>query len=201
MINLIRKDFFLLRGVMFTWIVGYTIFILINFSSTALKFLPVFMVFFLLASALALDDRYNVDPFYCSLPLKRSTIVIARYAFSFLLMFAGLLLNWLASRFIPGQSLSLRAIFYIFSGAAFLLVLFFPLNYRFGFRLENEPFKILGSLLAIAAAIFGLVTLILRAGIDFGRIRYLEFYLALILSGMTAFSILLSIAFFRRREW
>ncbi len=201
MISLIRKDFYLLRGVMFTWIVAYIIFIVIDFSSVMLRILPVFMVFFLLASALALDDRNNLDPFYCSLPLKRSTIVIARYAFSFLIMFAGLMLNWLASRVIPGQPLSLRAIFYTFSGAAFLLVLFFPLNYRFGFRLENEPFKILVTLLAIAAIIFGLVTLILRAGLDFGRIRYLELYLALILSGMTAFSILLSIAFFRRREW
>ena len=89
------------------------------------------MVFFLLASALALDDRNNLDPFYCSLPLKRSTIVIARYAFSFLIMFAGLLLNWLASRVVPGQPLSLRAVFFTFSGAAFFLALFFPLHYPF----------------------------------------------------------------------
>jgi hypothetical protein len=201
MIRLIIKDFYLLRGAMFIWIVAYAYFYLIHSSSALLRFVPVFMVFFLLASALALDERNNLDTLYCSLPLKRSTIVIARYAFSFLIISAGLLLSWLASRVVPGRPLSLRAVFATFAGAAFFLALFFPLNYRFGFRFENEPFKILGTLLAIAAVIFGLVTLVLRAGIDFGRIRFLELYLALILSGMTAFSILLSIAFFRRREW
>jgi len=201
MISLIRKDFYLLQRAMLIWIVAYIAFIAVNFSSPLLKIVPVFMVFFLLASALAMDDRNNLDPLYCSLPLKRSTIVIARYVFSFLIMFAGLLLSWLASHVVPGKPLSLRAIFATFLGTAFFLALFFPLNYRFGFRLENEPFKILGALLAIAAVLFGLVTLILRADIDFSRIRYLEFYLALILAGMVSFSLLLSIAFFRRREW
>jgi len=201
MINLIRKDFYLLRGAVFIWIVAYIFFIVINLSSAVLRIVPVFMVFYLLAAALAMDDRNNLDSLYCSLPLKRSIIVIARYAFSFLIISAGLLLSWLASHVAPGQPLSLRAVFLTLLGAVFFLAVFFPLNYRFGFRLENEPFKILGTLLAIAAAIFGLVTLILSADIDFGRIRYLELYLALILSGVVALSILLSIAIFRRREW
>jgi len=201
MIRLIIKDFYLLRGAMFTWTVAYVIFILINSSSAFLGFVPVFMVFFLLASALALDDRNNLEPLFCSLPLKRRTMVVARYAFSFLIMSVGLLLSLLASHVVPGRPLSARAVFLTFSGAVFFLALFFPLNYRFGFRLENEPFKILGTLLAIAAVLFGLVTLILRAGIDFRRIRYLELYLALILAGVVAISLLLSVAFFRRREW
>ena len=201
MIHLIIKDFYLLQRAVFTWIVAYSFFIVIDFSSTLLRIIPVFMVIFLLASALAMDDRNNLDPLYCSLPLKRSVIVIARYAFSFLIISAGLLLSWLVSHMVSGRPISLRAIFATFAGAAFFLALFFPLHFRFGFRLENEPFKILGALLAIAAVIFGLVTLIIRAGIDFGRIRCLELYLALILAGMVAFSILLSIAFFRRREW
>jgi hypothetical protein len=200
-ISLIRKDFYLLQRAMFTWIVAYSFFILINLSSASLRVVPVFMVFFLLASALAMDDRYNLEPLYCSLPLKRSTIVIARYVFSFLIVSTGLLLSWLASHVVPGQPISLRAIFFTFSAAAFFLAIFFPLNYRFGFRLENEPFKILGVLLTIAGVIFGLAMLILRADIKFSQICYLELYLVLILTGVVAFSILLSIAFFRRREW
>jgi len=201
MIRLIIKDFYLLRGAMFIWIVAYIGFYVINSSSALPRFVPVFMVFFLLASALALDDRNNLDPFFCSLPLKRSTMVMARYAFSFLIMFAGLLLSWLASRIVPGQPLSLRAVFAAFAGAAFLLALFFPLHFRFGFRLEDEPFKILGALLAVAAGLFGLVALILRAGIQFSEIHHLEIYLVLVMTGVVTFSILLSIAFFRRREW
>ena len=42
MINLIRKDFYLLRGAMFTWIVAYIIFYVINSSSAVLRYRPRF---------------------------------------------------------------------------------------------------------------------------------------------------------------
>ena len=60
---------------------------------------------------------------------------------------------------------------------------------------------ILGALLLVAAVFFGLAMLILYAGAELRRIRYLEVLALMLLSAAVPLSLLLSIALFRRREW
>jgi hypothetical protein len=93
---------------------------------------------------LFLEDRYKTEAFYASLPLKRSTIVLARYVLTALLSLAGvvfvflygyLLTSLVKLRWIVIDLRSLLSIegmtgFVLF--IAFLAALYFPFYFRHG---------------------------------------------------------------------
>ena len=111
---------------------------------------------------LFLEDRYKTEVFYASLPLKRSTVVLARYVLvGFLALVSaawtfvhGYLLNSVVKlRFIR---IDLRSLFSVegiagyFFFAAFLAALFFPFYFKLGLGLGALIFAVvclaLGSL-------------------------------------------------------
>jgi hypothetical protein len=115
---------------------------------------------------LFLEDRYKTEAFYASLPLKRSTVVLARYVLTALLSLAGgifvffyayILTSVVKLRFIKIDLKSLLTFggitgFVLF--IAFLAALYFPFYFRHG--LGRGSFIFAAVLLALGIVVTGL---------------------------------------------
>jgi hypothetical protein len=114
---------------------------------------------------LFLEDRFKTEVFYASLPLKRSSIVLARYVLTALLSLAGLtfvffygylLISVVKLRWI---AIDLRSIFNVegITGfvlfTAFLAALYFPFYFRHG--LAKGSFIFAAVLLGLAIVLAG----------------------------------------------
>jgi len=112
-----------------------------------------------------LEDRYKTETFYASLPLKRSSIVLARYvltallslaSLAFVFFYAYLLISVVKLRWI---AIDLRSIFNVegLTGfvlfTAFLAALYFPFYFRHG--LARGSFIFAAVLLGLALVLAG----------------------------------------------
>jgi ABC-2 family transporter protein len=186
---------------------------------------------------LFLEDRYKTETFYASLPLRRSSIVLARYILTGLLSLAGLafvfLYGYLLTSVVKlrwmtidlGSLLSLDGITGFALFTAFLAALYFPFYFRHG--LAKGSFIFAAVLLGLAIVLAGAERLaanvlhltetlftaeflkdpglgIVRA---IGTVRDsagLPLFVGaafILLAGMLAVSIRLSIRFYQKREF
>jgi hypothetical protein len=105
------------------------------FVNAALTFSMVF-------SILIIDDKYRVEPFFISLPLKRRKVVYARYLSSGFIIFLGLLFyfftSFLLDSFIPIDIVDFMPLISPEGAAVFLIpavlltLIFLPMYFRLG---------------------------------------------------------------------
>lgn len=197
MLRLILKDFYLMLGVLpvFAAAIGFMVLINISKPSPIIALFPILMAFAMVGSIIALDDKYKLDGLYCSLPLKRSVIVFAKYISTGIIILAGIGLSFAAGLFFPKPILTLKGAFYVFSSFALFFSVLFPMNYRFGFHMEMEPGK-------IAIVVF-LIIFTLAMIFTFTRLRgdNIEIYLSLFVIAFVYVSVKLSVYFYKTRDF
>jgi len=143
MLKLCRKDVLVTRvfwiPALFAYIVISTAFyergLIFIFINAVLTFSMVF-------SILIIDDKYRVEPFFISLPLKRRKVVYARYLSSGFIIFLGLLFyfftSFLLDSFIPIDIVDFMPLISPEGAAVFLIpavlltLIFLPMYFRLG---------------------------------------------------------------------
>jgi hypothetical protein len=123
----------------------------------------------LVALTLVVEDRYRTEVLFCSLPLKRSTIVRSRYLLSALLVLFGGLLVFGYRHFLcslvkfkalgnnPFPHLTLEEPAGFMTLAVCLVCLFYPLYFRFG--LGKGAFLLTVILLGLLITTIGITAL------------------------------------------
>lgn len=197
MLRLILKDFYVMKAVLPGIGAMLILLIVINISkpSPVLSLVPILISFFLIANALALDDKYKMESLYCSLPLKRSIIVNSKYFSTAIIILAGIILSFLIGWFFPEPILTLKIAFYIFFFFSLFFSVLFPISYRFGLQLEMEPLKIAVVLFLVAFAI-ALPILLIKTRRNIGILL-----LSLFLVVFVFVSNRLSLYFYKKRDF
>jgi hypothetical protein len=167
MLKLCAKDFVACR---WWWLLVIAVFLLYwTFpfrSSLALMLGAVVLTSGWIAVALTLEDRYRTEAFYCSLPLRRSTIVLGRYVLAGILAPAGGILVFLYAHLLNsvtlfGPTKIALAPFLTVEGVttfvlfmAVLVSLYLPFYFRYGLGRGTLAFA--AAVLVLAAGIAGL---------------------------------------------
>lgn len=197
MLRLIIKDFYMMLNALpaFGVIVAIAVVVNISKSSPIISFFPILLSFGMVGSIISIDDKYKLDSMYCSLPLKRSAVVYAKYVSTAIVILAGLALSFASGMFYPGHTLTVKGAFYVFSSFALFFSVLFPMNYRFGFQMEMEPGK-------IVAVVF-LIVFTLAMIFTFTKLRgdHIVIYLSLFVVAFVFASIKLSVYFYKRRDF
>lgn len=156
------------------WIPSLAIYIIIAASyfrgSIPFLLVNVFLTFACVVLTPVLDDKYRVDAMFCSLPVRRSEVVLARYLASFALILLGLLLylalgnalgalfSGYTARALPSVSLAGVLIFLILTIG--LTLLFLPLYFGLGLGRAALAFPVaLAVTVAVLWALFRLISL------------------------------------------
>jgi hypothetical protein len=162
-------------------------------------------------SILIIDDKYRVEPFFISLPLKRRKVVYARYLSSGFIIFLGLLFyfftSFLLDSFLPIDIVDFMPLISPEGAAVFLIpavlltLIFLPMYFRLGLG------KALLFFPAVIMAGIG-VFWILLLGVNKLEKLYKAFgapltiFIAvLVLSSLVFASIIISIRFYSRKEF
>jgi len=226
MLRLCRKDFIACRWFWLLALVVYFLYGVISIKQdVAFMAVGVALLLGLVALTLVVEDRYRTEVLFCSLPLKRSTIVRSRYLLSgFLVLFGGLIVfgyrHFLYSldkvkalSTNPFLHLTLEELLGFVTLAAFLICLFYPLYFRYG--LGKGAFLFTVILLGLLITTIG-ITALLSSWFDTGDLFTLRSIAKvkdllgppLFLLGAVAlnlaivfFSIRLSIRFYDQRDF
>ncbi len=225
-LKLIRKDF-VLSWTMPLWMAGsLALNVIIQYSEQTL---PIFSLVFgsLIAGFLPVmisgrEDRYRTNAFTCSLPVRRSQIVLARYLVGVALYPAWVvccvLLAWpFSGRSFPVEMLQPQTLATGFAVLVLTIAALTPLMLRFGFMgflFALIGLQVLGLLVLVAAPRLGLRNGILaiedavkaigpglrmlRASM--GSAAYYSAAFATV-AAIFSLSCLLSCALYRRRDW
>ncbi len=171
MLRLCRKDFIACRWFWLLALVVYFLYGVISIKQdVAFMTVGVALILGLTTLTLVVEDRYRTEIFFCSLPLKRSTIVRSRYLLSGLLvLFGGLLIfgyrhflcslikvKTLSPNPFPHSTLEDPAGFITL--AVSLVCLFYPLYFRFG--LGKGAFLLTVILLGLLITAIGITALL-----------------------------------------
>jgi len=212
MLKLCRKDVLITRvfwiPALFAYIVISTAFyergLIFIFVNAALTFSMVF-------SILIIDDKYRVEPFFISLPLKRRKVVYARYLSSGFIIFLGLLFyfftSFLLDSFIPIDIVDFMPLISPEGAAVFLFpvvlltLIFLPMYFRLGLGKALLFFPVV---IMVGAGVFW----ILLPGVNKLEKLYNTFGAPLIifiaflaLFSLVFASIIISIRFYSRKEF
>jgi len=212
MLKLCRKDVLITRvfwiPALFSYIVISTAFyergLIFIFVNAVLTFSMVF-------SILIIDDKYRVEPFFISLPLKRRKVVYARYLSSGFIIFLGLLFyfftNFLLDSFLPIDIVDFMPLISPEGAAVFLIpavlltLIFLPMYFRLGL---GKALLFFPAVIMAGTGIFW----ILLPGVNKLEKLYkalgapLTIFIAvLVLSSLVFASIIISIRFYSRKEF
>lgn len=186
-----------MKGVLPVFAAAVGFLVLVNLSKPApiLALFPILLSFAMVGSIIALDDRHKLDGLYCSLPLKRSAIVYAKYISTAIIILLGIGLSFAAGLFFPDPILTVKGAFYVFSAFALFFSVLFPMNYRFGFHMEMEPGKI--------AVVVVLIIFTLAMIFTFTKFRGNNIigYLSLFVMLFVYVSVKLSVYFYKNRDF
>jgi len=215
MLKLCRKDVLITRVF---WIPALFSYIVIStaFYERGLIFILVnaVLTFSMVFSILIIDDKYRIEPFFISLPLKRRKVIYARYLSSGFIIFLGLLFyfftSFLLDSFIPIDIIDIvdfkplitpegAAVFLI--PAVLLTLIFLPMYFRLGL---GKALLFFPAVIMAGTGIFW----ILLPGVNKLEKLYKAFgapltifITVLVLSSLVFASIIISIRFYSRKEF
>jgi ABC-2 type transport system permease protein len=204
MLRLVLKD--ILVGVIGNW---WLIFLWLFFVFVE-KILPItagVISMILISASIGYDENAKIDTLYSSLPIKRSTYVLAKYLSTYSILVGVLLLTFLLqlifSKFpFTGSHpvISIRSIFYLFVPLTLLFSFYFPIHFRIGSSVEKKIiFIVIIVLLSILVSAI-LLLVMASAEIDVFKIRYIYLYLSMIMIFFWVASMGLSIKLFAKRD-
>lgn len=212
MLKLCRKDVLITRVF---WIPALFAYIVIStaFYERGLIFIFVnaVLTFSMVFSILIIDDKYRVEPFFISLPLKRRKVVYARYLSSGFIIFLGLVFyfftSFLLDSFIPIDIVDFRPLISPEGTAVFLIpvvlltLIFLPMYFRLGL---GKALLFFPAVIMAGTGVFW----ILLPGVNKLEKLYKAFgapltiFIAvLVLSSLVFASIIISIRFYSRKEF
>ncbi len=212
MLKLCRKDVLITRVF---WIPALFAYIVIStaFYERGLIFIFVnaVLTFSMVFSILIIDDKYRVEPFFISLPLKRRKVVYARYLSSGFIVFLGLLFyfftSFLLDSFIPIDIVDFMPLISPEGAAVFLIpvvlltLIFLPMYFRLGLGKALLFFPVV---IMVGAGVFWIllpgVNKIEKLYNTFGA-PLIIFIAFLALLSLVFASIIISIRFYSRKEF
>ncbi len=162
----------------------------------------------ILFQALLLDDQYKTGPFFLSLPLKRSTIVLARYLLvAVVIAFMPVLsytLNVLLNSLFPLHfdqvypfSKFIRAQFSV----AFFVSLAYPVHFRYGSNLEGGMKAIAILFTGTFLLILGLAMLFIHLNFNPMKIDNFFLYMSVLIILLLTISMIISLRVFNKRDF
>lgn len=203
MYALLRKDLLLLRSKVLQFIYVLGIWLVISSTSiyTLLQLFPIFTSVMIVVTLLSESEKSRSNYMLCSLPLKRSTIVYARYLMDVSLIILGILGSYAVGLFCPNPLLTpafALIILFLILSCFFIL---YPIYYLLGFSVVSHVKQvIIGSIIIIITIGLG-VDFLIRNNINPFAIPNISLYCSLLLPFQAYFSIILSLRFFRRQEF
>jgi len=174
-------------------------------------FVNAVLTFSMVFSILIIDDKYRIEPFFISLPLKRREVVYARYLSSGFIILLGLVLyfftSFLLDSFIPIDIVDFMPLISPEGAAVFLIpvvlltLIFLPMYFRLGL---GKALLFFPAVIMAGTGIFW----ILLPGVNkieklykaFGALLTI-FITVLVLSSLVFASIIISIRFYSRKEF
>jgi ABC-type transport system involved in multi-copper enzyme maturation permease subunit len=204
MLRLVLKD--ILVGVIGNW---WLIFLWLFFASVE-KILPItagVISMILISASIGYDESAKIDTLYSSLPIKRSTYVLAKYLSTYSILVGVLLLTFLLQLILTLFSftgshpvITMRSIFYLFFPLTLLFSFYFPIHFRIGSMVEKKIiFIVIIVLLSLLVTAIGFLVIV-SSEIDIFKIRYIYLYLTMIMIFFLVTSIGLSIKLFAKRD-
>ncbi len=143
MFRLCLKDFYVNRSLPLVLAVIFSFYFVLFFLMEQLIIEPTLFIFIVTLILMYTDEKYKTDTLYCSLPLKRSTIVLARYVSLLLTILVGIGLvfiftflmkkSWPMGFPPPPEGWTATNWFSVFFPLALIFSIFFPLYFRFGY--------------------------------------------------------------------
>lgn len=203
-LRLVLKD--ILVGIIGNW---WLIFLWLMFAYME-KSLPIatgIIAMLFISTSIMYDENAKIDNLYCSLPIKRSTNVLAKYLSTYSILVGVLLLSTLFQLILtifslPGSHrvITIEGIFYLFFPLTLLISLYFPVHFKIGSMVEKKViFIVIVVLSAICLAAIGLLV-IYSLEIDVFKIRHIYLYLTMIMIFFLVTSIGLSIKLYSKRD-
>ncbi len=203
MLNLILKDVMLLKKAVL-WIVGLWIYFMISVKGIGVHYLA---ISFLMASQpMSQDERNKTESLLVSLPVKRSSIVIARYVYTLLVIAVVVAVTYFASRllniFFPADFAKVITLKGLLAGqlaVMFFLSLAYPLFFRYGSHLETGIKVIVISLMVILGSVIILSIILTNLGLNIFNIKLVYNFLAMCVFMAASFGV--SLVIYKRREF
>jgi ABC-2 type transport system permease protein len=204
MLRLVLKD--ILIGIIGNWwlIFLWLFFVLIE------KILPIttgIISLILISASIGYDESAKIDTLYSSLPIKRSTYVLAKYLSTYSILVGVLLLTLLLQLILTIFSfhgslpvITIRSIIYLFFPLTLLFSFYFPLHFKIGSMVEKKIiFVVIIVLLSLLLTAIGFLVIV-SFEIDVFKIRYIYLYLAMIMIFFLLTSMGLSIKLYNKRD-
>jgi len=140
MVNLILKDIFLVKKVML-WVMGLWLFFMIAARGFGLQYMVVTLL--IAAQPMSVDEKNRTDVLYCSLPVKKSTIVYSRYLAALFTFVGVVAVCFLVFSIIENLGLPARTVIFppisvqqFFTVTIFITLFvsgFFPFYFKYGY--------------------------------------------------------------------
>jgi hypothetical protein len=204
MLRLVLKD--ILVGIIGNW---WLIFLWLMFAymEKSLPYATGIIAMLFISTSIMYDENARIENLYCSLPIKRSTYVLAKYLSTYSILVGVLLLSTLFQLILtifssPGslRVITIEGIFYLFFPLTLLISLYFPVHFKIGSMVEKKViFIVIVVLSAICFAAIGLLV-IYSLEIDVFKIRHIYLYLTMIMIFFLVTSIGLSIKLYSKRN-
>ncbi len=164
MLNLIFKDLLVQKKtLLFIFVYALLLIFIMQGSDTYSAFISTFFCYMLIMTSCAYDDKSRADVLFNSLPVKRSTIVWAKYlsVFVYMLLITGIYSIIKAAVYLIGQPLLLPALSaegFVggFLAVSLLSALYFPVYFKFGYMKSRIFNFILFFLLFFGITVFGI---------------------------------------------
>lgn len=100
MTGLLKKDYFLLKSNLKTYIIVVLFYIILGFVSDNASMIASMLIMLFAMQAittLSWDDNAKWEPYALTMPVSRHLLVLAKYIFSFLLVITGVILSTISS--------------------------------------------------------------------------------------------------------
>jgi len=203
MFSLILKDFMLLRVRM--WFqVGFWVFFMVNVSGSGIPFLIISLI--MVSIPIGADEKNKTESLLVSLPVKRSTIVIARYLYILVVIALVMAVTYFSSRVLhilsPAQFERVVPFDWLLAPqlfVMFLMSLALPIIFRYGSHLEAGIRVIAVSISVIIGAVILLIVIWDSMGIDIFSIKLV--YTSLGMGVVMLISMGISLLIYKRREF
>jgi ABC-type transport system involved in multi-copper enzyme maturation permease subunit len=203
MLNLIVKDFLLLKK----WLkfqLGVWLFFMMQANGFGVPFLVISLV--MASIPISIDEKNKTEGLYISLPVKRSTVVIARYLYTVVIIAVVIAVTYFSSRGIHmlfPENFKKVVPFDSLLGAQlpviFFMSLVFPLFFRYSSHFDTDIRSIAISLSVIFGVIIAFYVITTNLGFDPFSVDLI--YISLGMCVLMLISLGISILIYRRREF